>query len=139
MIQAIRGAAAANLNKLQIQSTSKKPHSPQPLAPFKSAPKLSANVILSSNKTKPMAETTDRVIAIGTSTGGTQALEVVLKQLDPSAPGIVVVQHMPEQFTASFAQRLNQLCRVNVKEAENNDRVLPGVGADRQWRQTHAA
>lgn len=127
MIQAIKGAAAANLNKLQIQSTAKKSHSPQPLAPFKSAPKLSADVILSTNKAKPMAETTDRVIAIGTSTGGTQALEVVLKQLDPSAPGIVVVQHMPEQFTASFAQRLNQLCRVNVKEAENNDRVLPGL------------
>lgn len=74
-----------------------------------------------------MAATTDRVIAIGTSTGGTQALEEVLTRLPKTAPGIVVVQHMPEAFTAAFAKRLNGVCQVTVKEAENNDRVMPGL------------
>jgi len=74
-----------------------------------------------------MAETTDRVIAIGTSTGGTQALEAVLTRLPKTSPGIVVVQHMPEAFTAAFAQRLNSVCEVTVKEAQNNDRVMPGL------------
>src|ERR1700746_2443638 len=73
-----------------------------------------------------MAETTDRVIAIGTSTGGTQALEVVLTALPRVCPGIVVVQHMPEKFTAFFAARLNTLCQVEVREAGLGDRVLPG-------------
>ena len=74
-----------------------------------------------------MAETTDRVIAIGTSTGGTQALESVLTQLPKTAPGIVVVQHMPEAFTAAFASRLDGICEVTVKEAKDNDRVMPGI------------
>jgi len=74
-----------------------------------------------------MAETTDRVIAIGTSTGGTQALESVLTRLPRTAPGIIVVQHMPEQFTAAFAGRLNTVCELTVKEAESNDRVMPGL------------
>lgn len=73
-----------------------------------------------------MARTTDRVVAIGTSTGGTQALEVVLTALPRVSPGLVIVQHMPEKFTASFAARLDGLCEIEVKEAENNDRVLPG-------------
>lgn len=87
--------------------------------------KLSADSMLPKSRTKVM-ETTDRVVAIGTSTGGTQALEAVLKQLPSTAPGIIVVQHMPAQFTRAFAQRLDGLCRVHVKEAENNDRVMPG-------------
>jgi two-component system, chemotaxis family, protein-glutamate methylesterase/glutaminase len=74
-----------------------------------------------------MADTTDRVIAIGTSTGGTQALEKILTRLPNTAPGMVVVQHMPEAFTAAFAQRLDSICQLAVKEAENNDRVLPGL------------
>jgi two-component system chemotaxis response regulator CheB len=65
-------------------------------------------------------------VAIGTSTGGTQALERVLVELPAVCPGIVVVQHMPEQFTAAFAARLNGLCQIEVKEAQNNDRVMPG-------------
>lgn len=77
-------------------------------------------------RAKAMAETTDRVVAIGTSTGGTQALEAVLTQLPRTAPGIVVVQHMPEQFTAAFAARLDSICAVRVKEAESHDRVIPG-------------
>lgn len=71
--------------------------------------------------------TTERIVAIGTSTGGTQALETVLTKLPVNAPGIVIVQHMPEKFTAMFAERLNSLCNIRVKEAKNNDRVLPGT------------
>ncbi|WP_186289677.1 chemotaxis response regulator protein-glutamate methylesterase [Methylomonas koyamae] len=73
-----------------------------------------------------MAATTDRLVAIGTSTGGTQALEVVLTQLSRIAPGIVIVQHMPEKFTGAFAARLNSICEIEVKEAVSGDRVIPG-------------
>jgi two-component system, chemotaxis family, protein-glutamate methylesterase/glutaminase len=71
--------------------------------------------------------TTDRVVALGTSTGGTQALEVLLRQLPVNCPGIVIVQHMPEKFTAAFAQRLNQLCLIEVREARHMDRVRAGL------------
>jgi len=70
--------------------------------------------------------TTDRVVAIGTSTGGTQALEAVLTALPVGVAGIVVVQHMPEKFTAAFAARLDGLCAIEVKEAADGDRVLAG-------------
>ncbi len=71
-------------------------------------------------------KTTNKVVAIGASTGGTQALQKVLSALPTNAPGIVIVQHMPEHFTTSFAQRLNEVCAIEVKEAENNDSVIPG-------------
>lgn len=71
--------------------------------------------------------TTDRVVAIGTSTGGTQALEAVLSALPPDAPGIVAVQHMPEKFTAAFAKRLDSVCRIDVREARDGDRVHTGL------------
>jgi two-component system chemotaxis response regulator CheB len=74
-----------------------------------------------------MTQTTERVVAIGTSTGGTQALETVLKALPRVCPGIVIVQHMPEKFTAEFAARLDSICSITVKEAQNNDRVVPGL------------
>ena len=73
-----------------------------------------------------MHVTTDRVVAIGISTGGVQSLEAVLRELDRTAPGIVVVQHMPERFTASFAERLNQVCDLEVREARDGDRVFDG-------------
>lgn len=76
---------------------------------------------------RPGYRTTDKIVAIGTSTGGTQALERVLSQLQPGCPGIAVVQHMPEQFTAAFAQRLNGLCKIDVAEAKDGDRVRPGL------------
>lgn len=76
---------------------------------------------------RAVTHTTDRVVAIGTSTGGTQALENVLSALPADAPGIVVVQHMPEKFTAAFAERLNQLCAIEVREARNGDRVMDGL------------
>lgn len=71
-------------------------------------------------------KTTNKVVAIGASTGGTQALQSVLSAMPANAPGIVIVQHMPEHFTTSFAQRLNELCAIEVKEAENGDSVIPG-------------
>ncbi|UCV04182.1 protein-glutamate methylesterase/protein-glutamine glutaminase [Dechloromonas denitrificans] len=74
-----------------------------------------------------IARTTDQLIAIGTSTGGTHALEVVLTHLPATCLGIVVVQHMPEKFTAMFAERLNGLCDIEVREAKNGDRVIPGL------------
>lgn len=73
-----------------------------------------------------MAETTDRVIAVGISTGGVQSIEVVLKALPRTVPGMVIVQHMPEKFTASFAARLNNLCELEVMEARDGDRVING-------------
>jgi two-component system chemotaxis response regulator CheB len=71
--------------------------------------------------------TSERIVVLGTSTGGTQALEQVLSQLPSSAPAIAIVQHMPEKFTRSFAERLNSLCAIEVREAQNGDRLLPGL------------
>lgn len=73
-----------------------------------------------------LLETTNKILAIGASTGGVQALTCVLSALPPDCPGTVVVQHMPAQFTRSFAERLNQNCRVQVKEAADGDSVIPG-------------
>ncbi|MCC6491015.1 MAG: chemotaxis response regulator protein-glutamate methylesterase [Candidatus Hydrogenedentes bacterium] len=73
-----------------------------------------------------MTQTTNKVLAIGASTGGTEALASVLSALPANAPGTCVVQHMPEHFTRSFANRLNSLCAMEVKEAENGDTVSPG-------------
>lgn len=67
------------------------------------------------------------VIAIGASTGGTEAILEVLKQFSPHMPGIVITQHMPAGFTAMYAERLNRLCRLEVREAKNGDRLHPGL------------
>ena len=93
------------------------------------SPSLLADVILPAAHiaSAPLGRTTDRLVAIGTSTGGTQALEAVLTALPVDTPGVVVVQHMPEKFTAMFAQRLNSLCKIEVREARSGDRVLPGL------------
>lgn len=90
------------------------------------APKLSADAVLSKASSASMIQTTETVIAIGASTGGTEALKVLLEGFPSDCPGIVVVQHMPEMFTKQFAQRLNSICKVTVKEAENGDKVLRG-------------
>ena len=74
-----------------------------------------------------MLRTTERVVAIGTSTGGTLALEFVLSELTAVCEGIVIVQHMPEKFTAAFAQRLNSICDIEVREAKHGDRIRPGL------------
>lgn len=77
--------------------------------------------------TTSLAETTNKIVAIGASTGGTEALKDVLMGLPRNAPGTVVVQHMPANFTAAFAQRLNSLCAMEVREAKNGDSITPGV------------
>ncbi len=89
--------------------------------------KLTADVIMPPPvPTRAMTRTTDQVVCIGASTGGTESLREVLTALAPNSPGIVIVQHMPERFTAAFAQRLNGLCQVDVKEAEDGDQVIAG-------------
>jgi len=113
LVTAVKAAARANLRRLTVSAA-------QPVQA-----KLTADAILPASA-HAMAETTDRVVAIGTSTGGTQALEVVLTALPRVCPGIVIVQHMPEKFTGAFADRLNSLCQIEVREAVNGDRVLPG-------------
>lgn len=113
LVGAVKAAARANVRNL---------------TPMPERAKHTADVILApaAEGARAMAQTTERVVAIGTSTGGTQALEVVLTALPRVSPGIVIVQHMPEKFTAAFAQRLDSLCQIEVREAAHNDRVLPG-------------
>jgi len=89
-------------------------------------PKLTADVIIERGSTKAMIQTTEKVVVIGASTGGTEALKLYLEMLPEDSPGTVIVQHMPEHFTAAFAKRLDSTCRVTVKEAENNDTVVRG-------------
>lgn len=105
MIRAVKSAAHANLRNMR----------PQPAA---AAFPVAAHLLLQ--------KSTEKVIAVGTSTGGTQALEVLLRALPVTVPGIVVVQHMPEKFTAAFAARLNSVSALEVREAIDGDRVLPG-------------
>ena len=89
--------------------------------------KLTADAVLPPPvASKAMTRTTERVVCIGASTGGTESLREVLEALPVDSPGIVIVQHMPETFTAAFSRRLNGLCQIEVKEAEDGDPVLPG-------------
>lgn len=89
-------------------------------------PKLTADAVLAKSYAHSMIKTTEIVVAVGASTGGTEALTVFLQSLPADSPGIVIVQHMPELFTKTFSNRLNELCKINVKEAENNDTILRG-------------
>lgn len=95
-------------------------------ASIKASPKLTADAMLEAPKSHAMIQTTEKVVAIGASTGGTEALRELLEAIPADSPGMVVVQHMPEKFTASFAARLDSLCRVTVKEAVDGDSVIPG-------------
>lgn len=88
--------------------------------------KYTADVIIKKSGFGILSETTDKVIAVGASTGGTQALTELLIGLPLDIPGLVIVQHMPENFTRYFAERLNAICGITVKEAKNGDRVLKG-------------
>jgi two-component system chemotaxis response regulator CheB len=88
--------------------------------------KLTADAVLPPPTGKAMAKTTEMVVCVGASTGGTEALREMLEKLPANAPGMVIVQHMPEKFTAAFASRLNSLCEVEVKEAADGDPVLRG-------------
>ena len=90
------------------------------------APKLTADVIMEKPRSHAMMQTTEKVVVVGASTGGTEALRVFLESLPADCPGIVIVQHMPEGFTRAFSQRLDGLCRISVKEAADNDTVVRG-------------
>jgi two-component system, chemotaxis family, protein-glutamate methylesterase/glutaminase len=120
LVQAVRAAAQANVSRLGRAIIT-------PSAVAVVPAKLSADAMLPADTSYSMAQTTERIVAIGTSTGGTQALETVLTALPRVCPGIVIVQHMPEKFTASFAERLNRLCQIEVREAKSNDRIIPGL------------
>lgn len=93
---------------------------------YEVAPKLTADVMMPMPTHNIAIDTTESVVVVGASTGGTEALRVFLEQLPIDCPGVVIVQHMPEHFTAAFASRLDGICSVNIKEAEDNDTVLRG-------------
>lgn len=88
--------------------------------------KLTADVVLPAPTGRAMVRTTERVVVVGASTGGTEALRIFLESLPLDAPGVAIVQHMPEHFTKAFSKRLDTLCRIEVKEASNGDSVLRG-------------
>lgn len=90
-------------------------------------PKKSDEPVKVAQSSAMLSKTTHKVIAIGASTGGTKAIEVVLRGMPATSPGAVIVQHMPENFTTSFAHRLNEISQMEVREARDNDHVVPGV------------
>ncbi len=112
---AVKGAAAARIGPMRAMRTMKE-----------ISPKYTADVIMEKPNSKAMLLTTEKVVVVGASTGGTEALRVFLEMLPEDAPGIVIVQHMPENFTAAFAKRLDSICRVTVKEAQDNDTIVRG-------------
>ncbi len=94
--------------------------------PLHVQPKLTADAMMPLVKSSAMIQTSERVVAVGASTGGTEALRAFLTDFPADAPGMVIVQHMPEKFTAAFARHLDQLCALTVKEAEDGDTVVRG-------------
>jgi two-component system chemotaxis response regulator CheB len=118
-IHAVKSAANVNISKLKRNKPIESREPP------KVEKKNTADVVISP-VTHTIKTTTERVVAIGTSTGGTQALEEVLIHLPRVCVGMVIVQHMPEKFTQAFAHRLNSICDIEVLEARNGDRVIPG-------------
>ncbi|OZI66989.1 protein-glutamate methylesterase/protein-glutamine glutaminase [Bordetella genomosp. 11] len=118
LIATVRAAAGARVRS--------RPHAAAASTPPVPTPRHNADAVLPPADHRPVLQTTERLVAIGTSTGGTQALEEVLTALPRVCPGLVIVQHMPEKFTAAFAARLDGICQISVKEAQNNDRVVPG-------------
>jgi two-component system, chemotaxis family, protein-glutamate methylesterase/glutaminase len=114
--QTVKGAARASVSKLRAGRLKERGVQS----------KLTADAVLPPPKIGAMAKTTEMVVCIGASTGGTEALRELLEALPANSPGMVIVQHMPEKFTAAFARRLNSLCEVEVKEAVDGDPVLRG-------------
>ena len=110
---AVKAAAMSRMHKLNIRETAV-------------TPKLTADAVLEKPVSRAMIQTTDKVFVVGASTGGTEALRIFLESMPQDAPGIVIVQHMPEKFTEAFARRLDGLCRISVKEAANDDTVIRG-------------
>jgi len=99
-----------------------------PTGPRDAPPKLTADAVLAKARigTDAMFKTTEKVVVVGASTGGTEALKDFLTAFPLDAPGIVIVQHMPENFTTAFAHRLDSICHISVKEAATNDTVIRG-------------
>ena len=93
---------------------------------MKPSPKLNADVILAKATNSSTIDTSDKIVVIGASTGGTEALREFLETLPVDCPGMVIVQHMPEHFTNAFAQRLDSLCSISVKEAVDKDSIIRG-------------
>lgn len=116
IINAIKGAAQADMRHMKA------------LTNVRAIANTTQDIALKAAESsqRSMDVTTDRLVAIGTSTGGTQALQAILTQLSRTAAGIVIVQHMPEKFTEAFASRLNNLCALEVLEAKHGDRIIPG-------------
>ncbi|WP_105428890.1 chemotaxis response regulator protein-glutamate methylesterase [Neorhizobium sp. T6_25] len=113
---AVKGAARARVGRLR----------PSRISEGGTTARLTADAVLPPPKAGAMAKTTEMVVCVGASTGGTEALRELLEALPANSPGMVIVQHMPEKFTAAFAKRLNSLCEVEVKEAADGDPVLRG-------------
>ncbi|MBU2112291.1 MAG: chemotaxis response regulator protein-glutamate methylesterase [Gammaproteobacteria bacterium] len=113
MIQSVKTAASAKVSAISVKSPG-------------TSLMNNAQQLMLQQTDKSMTCTTDHVLAIGTSTGGTQALEYLLCSLPVTVPAIVIVQHMPEAFTRAFAERLDKVSSIRVKEAEHNERILPG-------------
>lgn len=118
LCERVKSASKANLKKKIFTNTNSRDEA--------LAPKLSADAVLEKATIRSMVQTTESVIAIGASTGGTEALRMMLETFPADSPGIVIVQHMPELFTKQFAKRLDSLCKISVKEAENGDKVIRG-------------
>jgi len=114
------------LADLAFQITSKVKAAAQASVKKRTAPADCSERIKALAAQSAMIKTTDTIIAIGASTGGTEALRALLEVLPPNTPPIVMTQHMPERFTKSFADRLNELCQIHVKEAEEGDSVISG-------------
>lgn len=115
LCDAVKAAAKARIKRKTM-------HSPD----IQVAPKYTADAVIPKALRQSMIKTTEIVVAVGASTGGTDALSVFLQAMPLDSPGIVIVQHMPEHFTRSFANRLDSICKITVKEAENNDTVIRG-------------
>lgn len=118
LLDVVRGAAHAKIRKKTARAV--------PITPLVPQPRFTADAVLSAPTQRQIQITTDKVIAIGASTGGTEAIRDVLSAMPPDCPGIAIVQHMPELFTRAFANRLNGDCAIEVKEAENGDRLSAG-------------
>ncbi|QDQ27837.1 chemotaxis response regulator protein-glutamate methylesterase [Chitinimonas arctica] len=128
LVSAVRAAYAATgrLRLLRPVVPLAKPAPQSFVAEKINSPKLSADAILEAPNGTPFSGVTERIVVLGISTGGVQALEQVLPALGSDCPALAIVQHMPEKFTATFAHRLNSLCCIEVKEAQNNDRMQRG-------------
>ena len=126
LVAAVRAAAAANVRGLRPRAAASGSGAQTAAGPAAPPSAARPGKVVPGAANGAMALTTNRLIAIGSSTGGVQAIEAVLTALPRTTPGILVVQHMPERFTAALAARLNGLCAMEVKEAADGDRVIDG-------------